>query len=41
MKEINVTPKVADLKTVTFGDGATFDASEPEKYARSFAIHSM
>jgi hypothetical protein len=26
---------------VTFGDGATFDASEPEKYARSFAIHSM
>jgi nitrate/nitrite transport system substrate-binding protein len=41
MKEINVTTKVADLKTVTFGDGATFDASEPEKYARSFAIHSM
>jgi nitrate/nitrite transport system substrate-binding protein len=41
MKEINVTPKVADLKTVTFGDGAVFDASDPEKYARSFAIHNM
>src|SRR5436190_1649375 len=41
MKEINVTPKIADLQNITFGDGTTFDASDPEKYAKSFAIHSM
>jgi hypothetical protein len=41
MKEINVTPKTAELHKITFGDGATFDASDPEKYAKSFAIHSM
>lgn len=40
MKEIHVTPKIADLHQVTFGDGTTFDASDPEKYAKSFAIHS-
>ena len=41
MKEINVTPKIADLQKVTFGDGTTFDASDAEKYAKAFAIHSM
>jgi hypothetical protein len=41
MKEISVTPKSADLQRVTFGDGTTFDAGDPEKYARSFAIHNM
>jgi nitrate/nitrite transport system substrate-binding protein len=41
MKEIGVTPKVADAQTLTFGDGSAFDAGDPEKYARSFAIHSM
>jgi nitrate/nitrite transport system substrate-binding protein len=41
MKEISVTPKTADLQRVTFGDGTTFDAGDPEKYARSFAIHNM
>ena len=40
MKEINVTPKIADLQRITFGDGTTFDASDPEKHATSFAIHS-
>ena len=40
MKEINVTPKAADMQKITFGDGTTFDASDPEKYAASFAIHS-
>src|SRR6266853_6971962 len=41
MKEIDVTPKTADVQKITFGDGTTFDASDPEKYAKSFAIHSM
>jgi nitrate/nitrite transport system substrate-binding protein len=41
MKEIGVTPKIADVQKVTFGDGTTFDASDPEKYARAFAIHNM
>jgi nitrate/nitrite transport system substrate-binding protein len=41
MKEINITPKTADLQKVAFGDGTTFDGSDPEKYAKSFAIHSM
>ena len=41
MKEIDVTPKIAELQKVTFGDGTTFDAGEAEKYAKSFAIHSM
>jgi nitrate/nitrite transport system substrate-binding protein len=41
MKEISVTPKIADVQKITFGDGATFDASDPETYAKSFAIHSM
>jgi len=41
MKEIGVAPKITDVQRVTFGDGSTFDASDPEKYAKSFAIHSM
>ena len=41
MKEIDVAPKITDVQRVTFGDGSTFDASDPEKYAKSFAIHSM
>jgi nitrate/nitrite transport system substrate-binding protein len=40
MKEINVTPKIADLQKITFGDGTTFDARDPEGYPTSFAIHS-
>ena len=41
MKEVGAAPKIADLQKVTLGDGTTFDASDPEKYARSFAIHNM
>jgi len=41
MKEINVTPKIVDLQKVAFGDGTTFDVADPEKYAKSFAVHSM
>jgi nitrate/nitrite transport system substrate-binding protein len=34
------TPR-ADLRKETFFDGTTFDPAEPEKYAESFAVHSM
>jgi nitrate/nitrite transport system substrate-binding protein len=40
MKEINVTPNIATHQKITFGDSTTFDASDPETYAKSFAIHS-
>jgi nitrate/nitrite transport system substrate-binding protein len=30
-----------DMKKETFFDGVTFDPAEPERYARSFPIHSM
>jgi nitrate/nitrite transport system substrate-binding protein len=41
MKELNVTTKVADVQKFSFFDGTTFDTADPEKYAKSFAIHSM
>jgi nitrate/nitrite transport system substrate-binding protein len=40
MKELNVTTKVAELSKVTLFDG-TFDAADPEKYAKSFPIHGL
>jgi nitrate/nitrite transport system substrate-binding protein len=41
MKEINVTPKVAELKTFALFDGVPFDANDPEAYARSFSVHNL
>jgi nitrate/nitrite transport system substrate-binding protein len=40
MKELGVTPRVADLQPVKLFDG-TFDPKQPEKYAKSFAVHSL
>jgi nitrate/nitrite transport system substrate-binding protein len=40
MKEMGVTVKVAEEQRITLFDG-TFDAKDPDKYARSFAINSM
>jgi nitrate/nitrite transport system substrate-binding protein len=40
MKEIGVKPTVAEEQKITLFDGA-FDGSDPEKYARSFAINSL
>jgi len=40
MKEIGVTKKVADVQKLTLFD-STFDAGDPEKYARSFAVNSL
>jgi len=40
MKEIGVTPKIAEEQSITLFDGA-FDGKDPDKYARSFAINSI
>jgi len=40
MKEIGVTKKVAEIQKLTLFD-STFDASDPEKYAKSFPVHSL
>jgi nitrate/nitrite transport system substrate-binding protein len=40
MKEMGVTPKVQDMQPVKLFDGA-FDPKQPEKYAKSFAVHSL
>jgi nitrate/nitrite transport system substrate-binding protein len=40
MKEIGVSTKAADLQKITLFD-STLDASDPEKYALSFPVHSI
>jgi nitrate/nitrite transport system substrate-binding protein len=40
-KEIGVDVPAADLRQEVFFDGARFDPSDPEKYALSFAVHSV
>jgi nitrate/nitrite transport system substrate-binding protein len=40
MKEMGAAPKVAEASKVTLFDG-TFDAADPEKYARSFPVNSL
>jgi nitrate/nitrite transport system substrate-binding protein len=40
MKEMGVATKVAELTKVSLFDG-TFDAADPEKYARGFPVHSL
>jgi nitrate/nitrite transport system substrate-binding protein len=40
MKEMGMAPKVVEMQKFTLFDGV-FDASDPEKYARSFAINSL
>jgi nitrate/nitrite transport system substrate-binding protein len=40
MKELGVTAKVAELQKVSLAD-STMDASDPDKYARSFPVHSL
>ena len=41
MKEIGVKPAVQEMQKLKLFDGAEFDARDPEKYARSFAVHNM
>jgi len=40
LKEIGVTKNVADVQKLTLFD-STFDASDPEKYAKSFPVNSL
>jgi nitrate/nitrite transport system substrate-binding protein len=40
MKEIGVATKATELTSVTLFD-STLDAKDPEKYAKSFPVHSM
>jgi hypothetical protein len=40
MKELGVKVSVAEEQKVTLFDGI-FDGKDPEKYAKSFAIHSL
>jgi len=40
-KEMGVETPREDMKKETLFDGVTFDPADPEKYARSFAVHSM
>ena len=40
MKELGVTVNVKEQTSIALFDG-TFDGADPEKYARSFAIHNM
>ena len=41
MKEIGVKADVQEMQKVKFQDGSVFDPKESEKYAHSFAVHSM
>ena len=40
-RELGVEAPREDAKRETFWDGGVFDPAEPEKYAGSFAVHSM
>ena len=41
MKELGYNHGGRDDQPITFFDGGTFDPKDPEKYATSFAVHSM
>ena len=41
MKEIGYAHAGASLAPETFFDGKTFDPADPEKYAKSFEVHSV
>jgi nitrate/nitrite transport system substrate-binding protein len=40
MKDLGVTTKFVEEQKITFFDGV-FDGKDPERYARSFPVHSM
>jgi nitrate/nitrite transport system substrate-binding protein len=41
LKELGVDPGSPSETPETLFDGITFDPKDPEKYATSFAVHSM
>jgi nitrate/nitrite transport system substrate-binding protein len=40
-KDLGIETPREDMKKETLFDGVTFDPADPEKYAKSFAVHSM
>jgi nitrate/nitrite transport system substrate-binding protein len=40
-KDLGVEVPREDIRKETFWDGVAFDPADPEKYAKSFPIHSM
>ena len=40
-KEIGVETSREEMKKETLFDGVVFDPADPEKYAKSFGVHSM
>jgi len=40
-KDMGIETPREDVKKETLFDGVTFDPADPEKYAKSFAVHSM
>jgi nitrate/nitrite transport system substrate-binding protein len=40
-KDLGVEVPREDMRKETFWDGVAFDPADPEKYAKSFPIHSM
>jgi nitrate/nitrite transport system substrate-binding protein len=40
-REMGVETPREDMKKETLFDGVPFDPAEPEKYAKSFAVHTM
>jgi len=40
-KDLRIETPREDMKKETFFDGGVFDPADPEKYAKSFAVHSM
>ncbi|HEV8318832.1 MAG TPA: CmpA/NrtA family ABC transporter substrate-binding protein [Vicinamibacterales bacterium] len=41
MKELGAAPKAMPAQKITLWDGSVFDGKDPEKYARSFPVHSI
>ncbi len=41
MKELGVTTKIAETQKIALWDGSVFDGKDPEKYAKSFPVHSI
>jgi hypothetical protein len=40
MKELGAPAKIAEEQKITLFDGV-FDGKDPERYARSFAVHNV
>ncbi|MDO8793526.1 MAG: CmpA/NrtA family ABC transporter substrate-binding protein [Vicinamibacterales bacterium] len=41
MKDLGVTTKIAEAQKIALWDGSVFDGKDPEKYAKSFPVHSI